>query len=130
DRWDQASWFELGGEVRGVAENVDYYVFEVPGGGDAPAGSELVEAWDLNLAAEANVQLALFDADQRPLLERNGSQGTVRALQLQPGAYYVRVRGSGDVPYVLSFSPSTAAEQGFEREPNDRVEIASPMGPE
>src|SRR5690606_27554277 len=29
-----------------------------------------------------------------------------------------------------SFSPSTAAEQGFEREPNDRVEIASPMGPE
>src|SRR5690606_4437997 len=103
DRWEDASWFPLGGGVSGVAEGTDYFVFEVPadavdGGAGASGGGTAGAAgvWDLNLESTAELQLQLFDSDRQLLQTRRGAWGTMRALHLDPGTYFVMVRGGDD----------------------------------
>ena len=130
DRWEDASWFGLGEEVRGVADGSDYFVIEVPAETSSATDGASGGAWDLNLDSETELQLRLYDSDRELLQERRGVKGTTRALHLEPGRYYVLVNGKGDTAYTLSLTATEPSTEGFEREPNDRVSSATTLGPD
>src|SRR5690606_11772174 len=102
----------------------------VDGGAGASGGGTAGAAggWDLNLECTAELPLQLFDADRQLLQTRRGAWGTMRALHLDPGTDWVMRRGGDAAQYRLHGAAATVAEEGYEREPNDRREVASPMG--
>jgi Mg-chelatase subunit ChlD len=122
DTWEDANLLPPGGEVRGLADGVDHYRLEV--GGEGPG------TWDLGLSAEASLRLRLYAPDGALLQERRGASGTLAGLHLRPGAYRLRVDGSGGGAYTLTLrAAGAAAPEGLEREPNDTVPGANRLGP-
>lgn len=123
DRPDEATLFRLGDELRGVADGTDHLRVNV---GADEAGS----VWDLRLEAAVEVRLRVIGPDGELLQERRGVSGTSPGLHLDEGTYMIVVSGSGGGEYTLSLLPGRPVEDGFEREPNDLVTGATPMGPE
>src|SRR5690606_23262637 len=121
DRPDEATQFRLGGEMRGVADGNDHLRVDV-------AAEQAGSVWDLHLEAEARLRISGPGGEL--LQERRGVSGTSPGLHLDEGTYMIVVSGSGGGEYTLSLLPGRPVEDGFEREPNDLVTGATPMGPE
>ena len=115
-----ANLLPLGEEIVGGGGDRDVYAVDV----DAEAADT---AWDLTLAAEDNVSIVLRNAAQDVLLERHGTTGTVPNLEFDEGRYFVWVSAGRDVQYTLSLTEARPSEQGWEREPNDRLIVATPL---
>ena len=109
--------------MRGVADGNDHLRVDV-------AAEQAGSVWDLHLEAEAEVRLRISGPGGELLQERRGVSGTSPGLHLEEGAYTILVSGSGGAEYALSLRGGRPAEAGFEREPNDLVSGATPLGPE
>lgn len=85
-------------------------------------------SWDLHLQATAATTLRLLDGAERTLFTRSGGPASYGPLHLQPGTYFISMRGDRGVGYELRWQAAESAREGYEREPNDTVMAATPMG--
>jgi hypothetical protein len=123
NRWDDANVVTFERPVTGAGTDIDYFVFDV---GPELAGTP----FDLVVESDANLGIALFDADRNELQRRRGTAGSLRGLVLNEGAYGLEIRASGE-RYQLSLVPGGAApREGVEIEPNDTLRGATAMGEE
>lgn len=118
--YENANLLPLGREIAGGGGDHDYYAIDV----DADAAQT---AWDLTLEASENASLYLRDAQGDELLRRRGTSGTIPALELREGRYFVVVDAGRDVQYTLALTEAQSADEGWEREPNDALAAATPL---
>ncbi|HZJ10153.1 MAG TPA: discoidin domain-containing protein, partial [Trueperaceae bacterium] len=123
DKWADATRFPLGSELRGTAESRDHLRIDVPAD---LAGS----TWDLAIEADAEVTLQLRRPEGAVLQERRGVSGTSPGLTLAEGAYQLIVSSADDAAYTVALTSAAPPADGYEREPNDRLEGATPLGAE
>ncbi|WP_116108455.1 T9SS type A sorting domain-containing protein [Lewinella sp. IMCC34191] len=95
NNFDEAAAIEFGafvdGQILGTAD-ADFFAFEVP-----RAGSVIADVTGVRGGIE--MEITLFGADEREILQRYGSNdGPVNLTELlcDPGTYYVRLRDRGD----------------------------------
>lgn len=108
------------------ARETDYLAFAV---GPEQAGRRLAVAFAA--AAPGYVTLALIDAAGERLQTRYAEGSiTLPDLQLPEGSYLLSLASSQDAPlaYRVTFADEGAPQAGLEREPNDRVQDATPLG--
>ena len=120
NRYEDANVLEPGGEVEGGGGDSDYYRIDV----DAGAAGR---AWDLTLDADGRVDLQLRTAERELLFRRSGTSGTVPALHLEEGVYWLIADGARDARYALTLAATGIAQDEFEREPNDELRGATPL---
>jgi hypothetical protein len=120
DDRSSANVMDLDRPFEGAAERIDWIAVDVP-------AHRAAQAFDLVVAAADVVTVTLTDGQGAPLQQRRGSSGRLRGLVLGEGRAYVRVEGRDAIPYRLTFEPTVAAGEGYEVEPNDVFERASPL---
>jgi hypothetical protein len=115
-----ANLMNLERPFEGAAERIDWIAVDVP-------PDRAAQAFDLVVEAAEVVTVTLTDASGVTLQQRRGSSGRLRALVLGEGRSYVMVEGRGAIPYRLTFEPGVAAGEGYEVEPNDVFDRATPL---
>ncbi|MFO7544881.1 MAG: VWA domain-containing protein [Trueperaceae bacterium] len=123
DTRDTATRFPPGSEMRGTMENRDFFRIDV---GEADAAG----AWDLVVDATNEVTLRLTDGQGTVRQDRRGTSGTMAALHLDVGTYFLEVNGANGTSYTLALRAVPAAGPEQEREPNDTLAAAGELGPE
>ena len=116
-----ANVLRLDAPMRGMAGDLDYFIFSV---GADEAGA----AWELVVASEVDVQVALYNADREALFDRQTREGRFGDLEFSEGDYYLLVYGRLEGAYEVTLQRSaTLAAEGNEAEPNDFPASATPL---
>ncbi|HUG44390.1 MAG TPA: VWA domain-containing protein, partial [Acidobacteriota bacterium] len=128
---DQANVISLDRGVRGritSAGETDLFRFEI---GESEAARQY--SFTLEPGRPANLALCLMNEKNEQMSCREGAGALEMVdLALSPGAYFVRVQGKAgadNVPYAFTASHG-ALPEGREREPNDRLQEATRLGPD